>query len=103
MGGGQSSSSVSPTEAGCLQFEGTISTVGGGFCSCRTSEVPFGFAEDARGLRVTYVCDDKQYKISLSAASMHDPSLPVSTRDLTWSCKLPDGAGKHSEEELLFA
>ena len=36
--GGRSKSSVSADKDGKMQFQGSLSTVGGGFCSCRTHE-----------------------------------------------------------------
>lgn len=38
--GGQSSSSVKATDDNKLIFAGKLSTIGGGFCSCRTHEDP---------------------------------------------------------------
>jgi len=91
--GGQSTSTVSVDANGCLQFQGTISTSGGGFCSCRTGEANLGIPSTARGLRVTYTCDTARYKLTLGTGSMSQADAPVELRDLIWSCPIPEGPG----------
>eukprot|EP00747_Dinoflagellata_sp_TGD_P168749 gnl/TRDRNA2_/TRDRNA2_195883_c0_seq1.p1 gnl/TRDRNA2_/TRDRNA2_195883_c0~~gnl/TRDRNA2_/TRDRNA2_195883_c0_seq1.p1 ORF type:complete len:217 (+),score=29.05 gnl/TRDRNA2_/TRDRNA2_195883_c0_seq1:142-792(+) len=89
--GGQSVASVSATDDGFLLFEGSISTDGGGFCSCRTrdGDKPFGIGYTSSGLKVTYVSDNSRYKVALSAG-------PLQSRNVEWVCELPPGEGRHT-------
>jgi len=91
--GGQSAASVAANPNGFLAFEGEVSTVGGGFCSCRTrnGDSPLGLGPDATGLKLTYVSDElaqHRYKVSLSAGDMQ-------SRNVSWQCELPEIAGRN--------
>ena len=89
--GGRSESTCERTEAGGLLFSGTVSTVGGGFCSCRTHESALGAAVGgSTALRLEFTCDESLYKVTLSCGSM-------SARDVSWQHELPQlGAGHHT-------
>lgn len=92
--GGQSESSCEPDGAGGLVFRGTISTVGGGFCSCRTHDdssiAPADGAEAAAAVRLVFTCDEALYKLTLSTGSMN-------SRGVGWQYQLPEqGAGRHT-------
>ena len=52
--GGRSESKCERTEAGGLHFSGTVSTVGGGFCSCRTHESPLFPAGGSTALQLDF-------------------------------------------------
>ena len=87
--GGRSDSKCERTEVGSLHFSGTVSTVGGGFCSCRTHESALG-AGGSTALRLEFTCDESLYKVTLSCGSM-------SARDVNWQHELPQlGAGHHT-------
>lgn len=94
--GGRSEASCSADEFGCLIFQGVVSTVGGGFASCRTADGALGFTKTDIGLRVTYTSDGCQYKVNLSAGSMHESNAPIRSRDLQWGCPLPAPAGRRT-------
>ena len=89
--GGQSESSCKPDSNGGLSFSGVISTVGGGFCSCRTHEADIApTVESANAIKLVYTSDDALYKLTLSAGSM-------TSRGLNWQYQLPDnGSGTHT-------
>lgn len=80
--GGESESACEPDAAGGLTFRGVISTVGGGFCSCRTHESSIAPpAGKAAAVKMRYTCDDALYKVTLSTGSM-------SSRALSWQFQL---------------
>ena len=91
--GGRSESAVSVGGRSIgLRFAGVISTVGGGFCSCRTHDQQLGIPARASGLRIKYTSDGGHYKITLGCGSKG------SRRDLNWQLELPAGSG---EEEVV--
>lgn len=55
---------------GRLLFSGSVSTVGGGFASCRTKTNSCGDSSAATTLAMTYVADSNPYKLTLSAGDM---------------------------------
>lgn len=92
MGGG-SNATVAADSDGFLAFEGEVSTVGGGFCSCRTrqGDSPLGLGSAATALKLTYISDEltqHKYKVSLSAGDMQ-------SRNVSWQCELPEMVGRN--------
>ena len=97
--GGQSESACESDTAGGLTFRGMISTIGGGFCSCRTHESNIAPPADgqAAAVKMKYTCDDALYKLTLSTGSMN-------SRALSWQFQLPEqGPGTYSATVPLSA
>jgi hypothetical protein len=90
--GGRSKSSVEVDKAGRLRFQGNISTIGGGFCSCRThDETGVGLA-GAEAVELIYTSDNDagRYKVTMSGGSSAG-----GPRGVMWSCPLPVEAGRY--------
>lgn len=100
--GGQSSANCSVDEEGRMMFQGIVSTVGGGFASCRTTEAPLGIGESDVGIRITYTSDGRLYKLKIGTGSSSDKGAPAGRGDIQWVCPLPLLAGHHSAV-LLFS
>jgi streptogramin lyase len=96
--GGRSESQLVVDSSGRLVFSGTISTVGGGFASMRTSEatsvsVPRG----AKKLRVTVEGDGQLWKVNLGL------SHALMDRKPTWTHDFHTKAGEKTTHELLLS
>mmetsp|Transcript_107404 Transcript_107404/g.190196 ORF Transcript_107404/g.190196 Transcript_107404/m.190196 type:complete len:228 (+) Transcript_107404:66-749(+) len=99
--GGRSSSAITPTAKGFIEFAGSINTNGGGFSSCRTlgDDEPLGIAAEAKFIEVTAVADSRQYKLTLHTADSWQMSVPTWAHDFrseapgqqqTWKLPLSD-------------
>lgn len=94
--GGQSSADCSVDAEGRMMFQGVVSTVGGGFASCRTTESPLGIGKSDVGIRITYTSDGRFYKLKIGTGSSSDEGAPAGRGDVQWICPLPLEAGHHS-------
>eukprot|EP00443_Scrippsiella_acuminata_P072079 CAMPEP_0115447210 /NCGR_PEP_ID=MMETSP0271-20121206/39852_1 /TAXON_ID=71861 /ORGANISM="Scrippsiella trochoidea, Strain CCMP3099" /LENGTH=225 /DNA_ID=CAMNT_0002873281 /DNA_START=39 /DNA_END=716 /DNA_ORIENTATION=- len=76
--GGKSQSALEMTDAGTIEFAGTINSNGGGFSSCRTlgDEGPLGFPASAHSIEVTAAGDGRQYMLTLHTADSWTMSVP---------------------------
>ena len=99
--GGQSVSSCEADDAsGGLTFSGAVSTVGGGFCSCRTHDdsslAPPAGSAAVTALKLRFTSDSALYKLTLSTGEMTAETARDRNRDLNWQYQLPEGAGSHT-------
>ncbi|CAE8616144.1 unnamed protein product [Polarella glacialis] len=76
--GGRSSSAITISSTGSIEFGGVINTTGGGFSSCRTlgDDEPLGFPAGAKAIEVTVTGDARQYKLTLHTADSWAMTVP---------------------------
>ena len=80
--GGRSQATVEADRAGRMLFSGTISTVGGGFASARTSGAcAVAVPEGATFVKVVAEGDGQMYKLALGLSTSLMSSSPVWTQD----------------------
>ena len=103
--GGQSVSACEADGAGGLTFSGTISTVGGGFASCRTHDESSLASADGgtpTAVRLHYTCDESNYKVTFSCTGSMTSGESARNRDLNFQHQLPEqGAGTHTVDVPL--
>jgi hypothetical protein len=100
--GGQSETTHSCLQDGSLNFEGSINTNGGGFCSIR-APIPNGLPPNiTEAIRIRFIGDGKTYKLTLSdgSKSTFGPSL----RSPSWQADIPSKKdGKEETVTIPFA
>jgi len=92
--GGQSASTVEAVN-GSVLFSGNLSRVGGGFCSARTADAPFGVPSNAAGVAISYESDDFCYKVTFTTGDLMSAT--------NWQAALPRGGTSGSTEFIPFS